>query len=58
MKFFTILFVVLLIGAVISSCFAGYAPFLGKLSKALIGLTVGAGVGMVLFIAKEIKNKK
>lgn len=58
MKFFTILFVVLLIGAVISSCFVGYLPFLGKLSKALIGLTVGAGVGMVAFIIKDIIGKK
>lgn len=58
MKFFTILFVILLIACVLTSCFVGYAPFLGKLSKALIGLTVGAGVIMAAFIIRDFKGKK
>ncbi len=62
MKFFTILFVILLIGAVITNCFAGYAPFLGKLSTALMWLTIGVGVVMAVFIGlkiyKDIKGKR
>lgn len=62
MKFFTILFVILLVASVITGCFADYAPFLGKLATALMWLTIGAGVFMAVFIGikiyKDIRGKK
>lgn len=58
MKFFTILFIALLIARVIIGCFVGYAPFFGKLTTALTWLTVGAGILMSVFVVLKIAGKR
>lgn len=60
--FFTILFILALGGRIAAGYFAASVPFLGAITRALTGITVGFGVVafafVIVIIIKEIKGDK